>query len=67
MSWNPSPKVAEARNIGEKFKKKMVIVLMIDDNKLEYASYGETKALCNEAKKIADKAYDSVFNYLANQ
>jgi hypothetical protein len=29
---------------------------------LEYASYGETKALCAEARRLADIAYQSVMD-----
>tara|TARA_Y100001933_G_C19004953_1_gene566184 strand:+ start:3944 stop:4141 length:198 start_codon:yes stop_codon:yes gene_type:complete len=65
MAWNPSPKVKAARDIAGKFKKKMVIVIMVDEEKLEYASYGETKELCNEAKKVADKCYDAAFKALS--
>jgi hypothetical protein len=60
MPFNPSPKVAAARDIGKKFNKKIIVVLMIDDERLEYASYGQTKALCTTAKGIADVAYDAV-------
>ena len=62
MAWNPSPKVAAARDIGARFRKDQVIVLMIDNRAgtLEYASYGETRALCDEAKWLADAAYAAV-------
>lgn len=62
MAWNPSPKVAAARDIGKKFAKQQVIVLMIDleAGTLEYASYGETKVLCAEARKFGDAAFDAV-------
>jgi hypothetical protein len=64
MVFNPSPKVAACREVARKFKKKAVIVLMLDDDNLEYASYGETPALCNEAKKLADVAFDAVMKAL---
>ena len=59
MAWNPSLRVKAARTIADEFEKKIVIVIMIDDEKLEYASYGNTQKLCKEAKKIADKCYDA--------
>lgn len=68
MAFNPSPEVAAARDIAKRFKAKQVIVLMISDNgddeHLQYASYGETKALCDDAKKIADAAFDAVMDYM---
>ena len=64
MAFNPSPKVAAARDIARKFKKRQVIVLMLDDDTLEYASYGETKTLCDGAYKLADIAYSAVMKYL---
>ena len=68
MAWNPSPKVAEARDFGEKFDKKMVIILSIDKyNDLEYASYGKTKGLCGIAKNIADVAYDAIMDYFKDK
>lgn len=64
MAWNPSPKVAAARDIGKKFDKKMVIVLMLTDDTLEYISYGATPKLCGDAQKIADIAYDAVSDFV---
>ena len=62
MAWNPSSKVAAARDIGKRFGKDQVIVLMIDSKlgTLEYASYGKTKELCADAKALADIAFDSL-------
>ena len=64
MAFNPSPKVAAARNIAHQFGKKRVIVLMLTDDAMEYASYGETKELCNSAREIADIAFDAVQEWL---
>lgn len=68
MAWNPSPKVAAARDIGEKFGKQEVIVIMIDHRSgtMEYASWGTTVNLCRSAKKKADVAYEAVEEYLSN-
>lgn len=67
MAFNPSPKVAAARDIARQFKKTQIVVLLIDQDAgtLEYASYGETKELCKEAKILADVAYDAVMAKLA--
>ena len=64
MAWNPSPKVAAARDFADKFNKQQVIILAINkDGSLEYASYGETKALCHNAEIIADIAFDAIMDY----
>ena len=67
MAWNPSSKVAAARDIGKRFGKDQVIVLMIDSKlgTLEYASYGKTKELCADAKALADIAFDSLIFEIA--
>ena len=64
MAWNPSPKVAIARDFAKKFGKKQIIILAIDKNGvLEYASYGETKKLCDNAKRVADIAFDAIMKF----
>ena len=61
MAWNPSPQVASARDFAKKFDKKIVVIMHVDDKgRLGYASYGETKLLCDAAKILADKAFDSI-------
>jgi hypothetical protein len=64
MVFNPSPKVAAARDIANRFNKRMVIVLMLDEETMEFASYGATPTLCTRAKRLADKAYDAVYDAL---
>ena len=62
MPFNASPKVAAARAIAAKFGKNQVVLLMVDlaAGTLETASYGETSALCRDAKRLADAAYEAV-------
>ena len=62
MAWNPSPEVAEARNIARRFGKDQVIVIMLDLERgtIESVTYGRTKALCADAKRLGDVAYDAV-------
>lgn len=67
MAWNPEPEVAVARDFGKKFNAHRVVILYTTkDGGFGYASYGETKALCAETKKIADVAYKAVYSYLEN-
>jgi len=64
MAWNPAPEVAAARDIAKKFNKKQVVILMLDDEKIQSVSYGETKKLCDATAKLADVAYNAVYEYL---
>ena len=66
MAFNPSPKVADCRDLARKWKKHQVIIIMIDREAgtLEYASYGENKKLCDQAEALADTAYDAVYKKL---
>ena len=54
MALNPSPAVAEARDIATKHGDDMVIVLRINLEKglLKSASYGKTKPLCDFAERL---------------
>ena len=61
MAWNPSPKVAIARDYAKKFEQEQVIILAIDEyNNLTYASYGKTKKLCDDTEEIANIAFKAI-------
>lgn len=67
MAWNPSPEVAAARDFGEKFGDTQVIILRINRVKgtIGYTSWGKTRQLCDDAKRLADVAYGAVYETLA--
>ena len=62
MAWNPSPEVAAARDFGEKFGDDQVIILRVNytTRQMGYASWGKTRALCDDAERLAELAYESV-------
>jgi hypothetical protein len=61
MAWNPAPEVAHARDFARKFNKRQVVILFVQpDGRAGYASYGETKALCADAGKLADAALEAI-------
>ena len=62
MAWNPSPHVADCRDVARKWGgKEQVIILTIDgDGRVEGASYGETRELCACAKVFMDVAFDAI-------
>lgn len=65
MAWNPSPEVAVARDAAKRLgNAKQCIVLWVseDGTQLGYASYGQTKALCADAKRLGETAYKAVYN-----
>jgi hypothetical protein len=61
MAWSPEPKVAAARDFGKKFDADRVIIFYVQPNgRYGYASYGETKRLCDEAYRVAERLHDAV-------
>jgi hypothetical protein len=62
MAWNPSPKVALARDYGKKFNRDKVIIIAVNEasGQFEVISYGETKKKCGEARIIADNIFEMV-------
>lgn len=64
MAWNPSPKVADCRDIARKWGHRQVIVIALnaDSGKIEMVTYGETKELCGDAKRLGDAAYNAVIS-----
>lgn len=67
MAWNPSLKVADARDLGKKHNKTTVIIFMIDEETLEYVSWGKDRLHCDWAKELADIAYDALMCELEAQ
>ena len=62
MPWNPSPKVASARDLANKYRMNKVILILINERAgtFESVSYGLTKKECEEAKVLADAAHNAV-------
>jgi len=63
MAWNPSPRVADCRDIARKWgQQQQVIIIALKPaaGRIEMATYGETKALCDWAKRLGCAAYDAV-------
>jgi hypothetical protein len=59
-AWNPSPKVAAARDFGRKHRCDRVVILFTTrDGQVGYASWGHNQIVCAETKELADKAYDA--------
>lgn len=67
MAYNPSPKVRDAADFAEKHDVEQVVILYVDreSDEVGYASYGETESLCDQARRLADAAYDAVYDALA--
>jgi len=61
MAWNPSPKVADCREIARKWGKEQVMIIAIDgDGRLEMATFGQTKELCGCCKVLGDAAFEAI-------
>lgn len=57
MAWSPSPRVADCRDIAERWGMNQCVIVCINTNSggYEIASYGQTKFLCDDAKKLNDR------------
>lgn len=66
MAWNPSPKVETAREVARKHKYDQVIIIGISNRRgtMESITYGETKQLCDETRRLGDAAYAAVYKKL---
>lgn len=62
MAWNPSPKIAAAREIGRQWRADIVVVLAFNTRTrtVEAVSYGESKLLCEVGKDIANQVVDKI-------
>ena len=63
MAWNPSPEVAVARDAAKRLDDAdqcIVIYLNWKTSRIGMASYGRTKELCAEAKKLGQIAFDAI-------
>ncbi len=66
MAWNPTPEVAVARDAAGKFgADRCVVLYTLPDGRIGYASYGSTKPLCDETKRLADKLYDRAMAFFS--
>lgn len=62
MAWNPSPKVADLRELSRKWGYAQIVVLAVNprEGTFETVSYGMTPELCGSAKRIMDQVHDKV-------
>lgn len=65
MAWNPSPEVQVARDAAKKLgdaDQIIIVYLNYKNNTMGSVTYGRTKAMCDDAKKLGDVAYQAIFN-----
>lgn len=69
MAWNPHPDVAKARTLARElgFEQIMIVAVSRKKNQLKLVTYGETKALCANAKQLGDAAYNAVYKKLEEE
>jgi hypothetical protein len=64
MAWNPTPEVAVARDAAKRLgADRIVLTYTTKAGQIGYASYGETKALCAETKRLADRLHDESMQF----
>lgn len=61
MAWNPSPEVQVAREAAASLSRihkgtvdRVVVVYTLANGQMGYASFGQDKALCGQAKALGD-------------
>jgi hypothetical protein len=65
MAWNPSPEVQVARDAAKKLgdaDQVIIVFLNYKDNTMGSVTYGRTKEMCADAKKLGQAAYQAIFN-----
>jgi hypothetical protein len=64
--WNPSPEVAAARDFAKKFGHERVVIVHVNHatGKMGYVTYGLTRELCNDTKRLGEAAYNAVYKEL---
>jgi len=64
MVWNPSPKVAAARDIADRWNLSHVIIVMIDDKTGDTTTvtYGENRGKCAAAEKLGEVAHVAIID-----
>jgi hypothetical protein len=66
MAWNPSPKVADCREIARKWGVEQVIIFGIDkDGGLAMATYGATMILCACSEKLGNVALSAMEDFVS--
>lgn len=66
MAWNPTPEVADCREIARKWKKEQVIILAIDGKgAMQMATFGRTRELCACAGQLGDVAFSAIRSYIS--
>jgi len=64
MAWNPSPTVAVARDAAKRLgADRCVVVFTTPAGQLGSASYGETRALCDETKGLLDALHSRAMEW----
>lgn len=70
MAWNPSPHVQVARDAAHGIGKlessmveRVVVTYTTADGRIGSITYGRTKPLCDETKKLGDKLYNAAMKY----
>ena len=65
--WRKSPEIVQAQRIAKELGKSQIVILMIDEKAgtIATASYGTNGERCAEAERLAEIAYDAVYEYLS--
>lgn len=65
MAWNPSPKVADCREVARRWGVAQVIIFGISsEGEMAMATYGSTLELCACSEKLGDIAFDAMKRFV---
>lgn len=64
MAWNPTPEVAVAREAAKALEAVQVVIVAIRaDGTYLTTSFGQTKALCDDAKALNNVLHKATYRY----
>ena len=66
MTKHKHPGITDAKVLAERYKKEMVIVIHVGPAEMGYVSYGQTKASCTRAHRLAEGAYEAIERLIWN-
>lgn len=74
MAWNPSPEVAAAREAARAIGAvkgspvdRCVVLFTTESGQIGYASYGKTREVCAQTRRLADVLFDKACEWFAEQ
>jgi ABC-type enterochelin transport system substrate-binding protein len=65
-NWRTDPHIQEAKRVAQSTGSRAVIVLLLTEETLRVATYGQNGRLCTFVGKLGDVAFDAVMQHLSD-